>query len=927
MESLKKFQFCYFGVVLLLASSETCYAACTETANRLSSTLSSICTANNATYTQNTIGQPVFNAATNSTINANSPVTLINTLAGQNGIGARAQSGGRINFNGLVTLETGQDTGDTEGSEGLIALDNSTITINAGANITTHGSNSFLAPQQNNGISSRGGGGNSLIEVRGPLQLDINGYDSEAITATATPSNRIIIHDNASILMRGTNSRGLHVNDGGTIISEGTISIRHEGTSFFFGTPSIGVYATSSATGAGSIVLNNVDIVTINPSVNGVVANGSTGNVGTPTITITGTANINILGNDALGVGANERGIVTINNANITASGTNGIGIGTRDNNGIITISSGQINANLYAVAMLDGNNQRINLSNITLIAGDDVINVDTSIGANLQITQGTATAAPGQLLLNVINNSNFTGIFSQSVFNGDVFVENGSTSNLSLLSNTLLTGRMNGGNTFIDPSSRWLMTANSNISTMNNNGIIDFGSYSGAYKQLLTNNNYTTNNGAIYLNTSLGADNSPTDLLRVQGNTGGTGFVRVTNTNGIGALTQEGIKIIDVVGTSNATFQLLGDYIIAGEPAVVSGAYAYRLYKNGISTPADGDWYLRSNFGSGPLYQPGVPIYEAYTGILQLFNRLDTLQQRVGNRSWLSPQKTSNLIEGNGFWTRIEGMQASFEPKFSTVPFDYQASLLKYTLGIDKCLLSNSTGVLVAGLAGHYGKVFSDIYSYFGEGKINAKGYGPTGTLTWYGNNGFYTDGQAHFIWYDSDLFSKTAHQSLKNNNDGNAYAASIEIGKRIFLNHTHWSLTPQAQWGYYNTAFSQFKDVFGAAISSNQANSLIGRIGLSADYQNTTLNAQEKLERSHFYGIANLYYDFLNEYAITVTTLPFSNQNYPLWGGLGIGGSKNWNNDFFSVFGEASVNTSLSHFSHNYSILGKVGVRIQWD
>ncbi len=302
-------------------------------------------------------------------------------------------------------------------------------------------------------------------------------------------------------------------------------------------------------------------------------------------------------------------------------------------------------------------------------------------------------------------------------------------------------------------------------------------------------------------------------------------------------------------------------------------------------------------------------------------------MQQRVGNRSWLSPQKTFNLIEGNGFWTRIEGMQASFEPKFSTVPFDYQASLLKYTLGIDKCLLSNSTGVLVAGLAGHYGKVFSDIYSYFGEGKINAKGYGPTGTLTWYGNNGFYTDAQTHFIWYDSDLFSKTAQRSLKNNNDANAYAASIELGKRVFLNNMHWSLTPQTQWGYYNAAFSQFKDVFGADISSNQANSLIGRLGLSADYQNASINAQGKLERSHLYSIVNLYYDFLNHYDITVSTLPFSNQNYPLWGGLGIGGSKNWNNDFFSVFGEASVNTSLSHFNANYSILAKVGIRIQWD
>jgi fibronectin-binding autotransporter adhesin len=90
----------------------------------------------------------------------------------------------------------------------------------------------------------------------------------------------------------------------------------------------------------------------------------------------------------------------------------------------------------------------------------------------------------------------------------------------------------------------------------MENNGVIDFGNYSGTYKQLQINSNYTTNNGTINLNTSLGADNSSTDIVVVQGHTTGAGFVKVTNTDGIGAPTNEGIKIIDVNGASNATFQ-----------------------------------------------------------------------------------------------------------------------------------------------------------------------------------------------------------------------------------------------------------------------------------------------------------------------------------------------------------------------------------
>jgi hypothetical protein len=43
----------------------------------------------------------------------------------------------------------------------------------------------------------------------------------------------------------------------------------------------------------------------------------------------------------------------------------------------------------------------------------------------------------------------------------------------------------------------------------------------------------------------------------------------------------------------------------------------------------------------TGPLYQAGAPVCEAYAAMLQSFNELETLQQRVGNRSW-----TAGMIE-----------------------------------------------------------------------------------------------------------------------------------------------------------------------------------------------------------------------------------------------------------------------------------------
>lgn len=109
--------------------------------------------------------------------------------------------------------------------------------------------------------------------------------------------------------------------------------------------------------------------------------------------------------------------------------------------------------------------------------------------------------------------------------------------------------------------------------------------------------------------------------------------------------------------GQSDGTFTLNGDYALEGQHVVVAGAYAYALHKNGITTPEDGNWYLRSQLvlvpevpeqPTGPLYQAGIPVYEAYAQGLLNADRLPTLQQRVGNRFWNDPtvQKSEQTLQ-----------------------------------------------------------------------------------------------------------------------------------------------------------------------------------------------------------------------------------------------------------------------------------------
>ncbi|MCX5577036.1 autotransporter outer membrane beta-barrel domain-containing protein [Kaistia terrae] len=481
----------------------------------------------------------------------------------------------------------------------------------------------------------------------------------------------------------------------------------------------------------------------------------------------------------------------------------------------------------------------------------------------------------------------------------------------------------------------------------LHNDGLVSLSTPAGvgvAGDLLTIGGQYSGDGGAILIDTVLGDDTSITDLLRFNGGTAeGTTRVGVNNTGGLGGQTVEGIKIIDVTGASDGAFSLIGDYQIAGQQAVLGGAYGYTLWKNGISNPDDGDWYLRSQLaptGSNPgglLYQPGAPVFEAYAGVLLGLNSLSTLQQRVGNRSWsggavdtdskLASEPLSG-IEGRGIWGRIEAAHTSINPAVSTTGSDYDFDTLKFQAGVDFSVLENESGKLIGAVTGHYGHASADITSSFGDGSISTDGAGFGGTLTWYGNSGFYVDGQAQVSWYDSDLGSDVLG-NLASGNDGTGYALSLETGKRIGLNND-LSLTPQAQLVYSSVDFDAFTQTYGgedvAAISLLNNDSLRGRFGLSLDQNKSWRGENGLVSRSHVYGIANLYYEFLDGTSVDVSGATLASRDDRFWGGVGLGGSYDWNDDKYSIYGEGSVNTSLQNVADSYDLKGTAGFRVKW-
>lgn len=501
-------------------------------------------------------------------------------------------------------------------------------------------------------------------------------------------------------------------------------------------------------------------------------------------------------------------------------------------------------------------------------------------------------------------------------------------------------------------------------IGSTNNVGTIAPGTSIGT---LTIDGDYSGLGGILEIETILGGDSSQSDRLVITGNSSGQTYVNVLNGGGEGAPTAEGIKIIDVGGISGGAFSLVSDYTTEdGKPAIIAGAYAYTLHHNGIRDPADGSWYLRSTINkpptepeepgepsepveppSLPRYGASIPVYEAYPQVLQVLNGLPTLRQRAGNRYWnnagnsviaqgadaISPrsplEEAGPMVENNGVWGRIEGSHNHFDPRFSTTGSKYEMDTFKLQAGVDGMLHEGERGKLIGGIIAHYAHGKADIRSIYdaidGGGRISTDGYGIGSTLTWYADSGFYLDAQAQATWYESDLSYSGGNNALADGNNGFGYALSMEGGKRFSLN-PYWFVTPQAQLTFSNVDFDSFTDPYGADVWLDRNNSLQGRVGVAVEHQNSWYNSSGMIDRTNVYGLANLYYEFLEGTRVDVSDTSFASRNDRIWGGIGLGGSYNWNDDKFAAYGDGAINTSLNNFGESFTYKGTVGFKIKF-
>ncbi|HIE5388874.1 TPA: autotransporter outer membrane beta-barrel domain-containing protein [Enterobacter cancerogenus] len=349
----------------------------------------------------------------------------------------------------------------------------------------------------------------------------------------------------------------------------------------------------------------------------------------------------------------------------------------------------------------------------------------------------------------------------------------------------------------------------------MTNAGTIASGDVTGDFSTsgntLVINGDYIANDGKLIINTELAGDNSPTDMLVVNGDTSGSTTVFINNTGGEGAQTDKGIKIIDVNGASNGEFT-------QGNQVQVN-AFEYRMYKD------EGDYYLRSSSSNGtPQYRADIGAYLGNQSIVQ------SLQQQT-----LFDREGSQFRSENGtMWARFKAGEKNSTAAGGSVNIDGNYS--QFQIGSDIAAWSNGEQSLAVGVMGSYinaktdstGNKGADGSQLTADGKVN--GYNLGLYATWFADakqhSGAYLDS-----WYQYGIYSN----SVKNGDvgttdyDSNAHAVSLEAGYRYDLGAV--GLTPQAQVVWQKYTADSMKDKSGTQIDGQNSNSLNTRLGLRVD------------------------------------------------------------------------------------------------
>ncbi|WP_353192324.1 autotransporter outer membrane beta-barrel domain-containing protein [Pandoraea pnomenusa] len=799
----------------------------------------------------------VGNGATSATYGANSP-------------GLWADAGGRIDFSGygVFTYQPNSPGAVASGASSAVSLSDTIVRTSgpssAGVQVTGAGTVTVTDTEITTGFKVAGSSPPVLQFPDSEIGLQANGVDVVG-AGTRLQAER------ANITTNGDGAIGINVSQGasaaiigGTITTNGVdtatvggadgaratdigSSITLSGTSVATtNTNAVGLHAMTG----GTIAATDATVATQGQSAYGAAAQGVSG-----TVNLTRTA-ISTTGNAAHGLAAINGGALSASGSTVAVSGVGSAALYVAGSvPSTLSLIGGSLSAANGVIVLAEGGTGAVSISGGTVIT-------PAIVNGRRLLAQATedATGTPSHLTLNIagipslagdivvdpstltynLGNSNWTGnlaligpgntasaTLSASQWTGDLLADAGNTADVALTQSSVWTGlARNASNVAIDSLSVWNVTGDSNATqTVTNAGLIQFVARPAGYSTL-TVGNYTGNAGSrIGFNTYLGADNSPTNLLVINGGrASGTTSVYVNNVGGAGAQTvADGIRLVQVSGggtTATGAFTL-------GQ-RVAAGAYEYQLFRGGSTDP--NDWFLRSQLidapadpatpGSAgvPLYRPEVALYAPIPDVARQMglSTLGTLHERVGDEENLRGV-TAPRAYANGVWGRVFGERVRNQWG-GTVDASATGNLIGFQTGFDIFRRTTESGHRDhAGVYVAYSDYDSPSVRGFAlgmqdltVGKLQMNGPSVGGYWTHFGPSGWYLDAVMQGSWYDAKA---TSLYGAGMSTHATGYAASLEAGYPVhFGEGNDWLIEPQAQIVYQGVSVDGARDQYSS-------------------------------------------------------------------------------------------------------------------
>nr|WP_095157116.1 autotransporter outer membrane beta-barrel domain-containing protein [Pseudomonas sp. Irchel 3E13] len=646
---------------------------------------------------------------------------------------------------------------------------------------------------------------NDRVELRNESVLTFNGGGSAAITARSGSA----VNLNGATIQSNTPEAALSLQNSSAVINGGSLTST--------GGIGLAVARTAGSPDSGSTAIVN------NASITGVVG-----------ATVSANSLLELSGSELTGTQTHGlrllNGVAIAGNGTVIRGATNGVFIFDEATAGTSTLTLDN--------STVIGEGGSAILVDSAFADSEAIVNVNN--GANLQGSNG--------VLFEVIGDSTGTLNVSNSVLEGDIVAEAGSTANVSLANRAVLTGRLeNVESLAVNSQAQWVMVEDSSVQnlSMGSGGSIKFGD-PGDFFTLSVEN--LSGSGIFEMEADFSQGLS--DKLEVTGVADGNHEILV-HSSGADPLSDSRLLLVEIAG-GNAQFALLG-----GE--VDLGTWSYGLAQDGNK------WYLDASTRKiSPGARTALAIFEA--GPTVLYGELSTLRSRMGEIR-MNDSKAGGWMRSYGNKFNVSAQGSSYSQVQQGIAFGVDAPL------------PYGNGQWLIGLLGGYST--SDLDMGRGtSGKIDS--YYAGVYSTWLQpESGYYIDGVLKFNRFQNQADVHLSDGAkAKGDFDNGAVTASLEAGRHIKLNDG-WFVEPYGQLIGAVIQGQSYDLDNGMQVDGDRSRSLLGKVGVTVG-RDMLMSNQMRVQP---YVRAALAHEFINNNEAEVNDNRFDNDLSGSRGELGAG------------------------------------------